>query len=86
MSYALLSLFVVVALEQAADASATKHTQKHPTLQQGPQHQASLLSKQQLACSNLLEINELHGEWLEGSSDLKAGLLTLHHLVQWWRA
>ena len=74
MSYALLSLLITLALGQTA-ASAIKHLQKAPVLQQGVQQPPTLLSRQQPACFNLLDANELHGVWAEGASEIKAGRL-----------
>ena len=80
MSSVVLSLFVALAIGQA-DSASNKHLQKPSVLHQGGQHHATLLPRQQPACSNLLDANELHGEWVEGASDTKASQLTALHQV-----
>ena len=75
MSYALLSILITVALRRTGAASAVQHLQKAPVIQLGVQQHAATLPRQQPACSNLLDANELHGDWVEGAPDIQAGRL-----------
>lgn len=74
MSYTLLSLLITLSLYPRA-ASAFKHSQQAPVFQQGVQQHPTLLPRQQPACFNILDANELHGEWVDGASEIKAGQL-----------
>ena len=82
MSHALLSLLITFALLWIALISATSDWQKQVPSQQGlhDQQHAPLLSQQeqQHTCSNLLDVHELHGEWVEAATDLEASLLNVH--------
>ena len=74
----LLSLVLTLTVRQANSASI-KHFQKAPVPHQGAQHHAASLPRQQPACTNLLDATDLHGEWVEGASDMKASRLTMLH-------
>jgi len=84
MSHALLSLLITFALAWIALISATSDWQKQVPSQQGlhvQQHAPSQQQQQQHTCSNLLDVHELHGEWVEAATDLKATLHNVHHWV-----
>ena len=72
----LLSLVLTLTVRQANSASI-KHFQKAPVPHQGAQHHAASLPRQQPACTNMLDATDLHGEWVEGASVMKARRLTV---------
>ena len=73
----LLSLVITLVVRQA-DSASLEHLHKDPVQHQSPHH-AALLPRQQPACINLLDATELHGEWVEGASNLKASRLPMLH-------